>query len=268
MHKIFSVLKDMLLNIELYFTIIIAIGLGICNFIGYAPSDWVSSATLAALGVVTIDALRQRHNSKKIKDQLLLLNSQTASMSEKISLSHLISFTGLVGIKNQSREIDWDDMFENVSEIDLFFTYARTWRNANNNLLYKFARKNDSRLRVILPDPNNVVILSELSNRFSKSSEEFRNLINEAKEEYAKVQIFAKQCNGGSVEVWYTSVTPMYSLYRFDRTVLISLGSYKPIKGNVPHLIADRRGTLYQFVREEIDALLNGDSRQLSHRII
>jgi len=92
MHKIFSVLKDMLLNIELYFTIIIAIGLGICNFIGYAPSDWVSSATLAALGVVTIDALRQRHNSKKIKDQLLLLNSQTASMSEKISLSHLISF--------------------------------------------------------------------------------------------------------------------------------------------------------------------------------
>lgn len=68
--------------------------------------------------------------------------------------------------------------------------------------------------------------------------------------------------------MWYTSVTPMYSLYRFDRTVLISLGSYKPIKGNVPHLIADRRGTLYQFVREEIDALLNGDSRQLSHRII
>ena len=89
-------------------------------------------------------------------------------------------------ITMQPRNINWDELFEKVSEIDVFFTYARTWRNSNSNLLDQFIKRNGCRLRVVLPNPDNDVILQELSNRFAKSPEEFRNLIHEATRDYLK----------------------------------------------------------------------------------
>lgn len=271
--------KTILANLELYITILVAIGLSILSLVGYSPPSWVNSVTLAALGVLTYAALRSRHRSnstiteikersKKTIDEIKKISVQTSCVWEKIVLSDVIRNTGLIDIKSQSREINWDLLFNNVMEIDLFFTYARTWRNSVENLLYDFLKQDGARLRVILPDPYNKVVIKELSNRFSKTEKEFEDLIIDATKQYDSMSLFGKKNYGAKVEVWHTSVTPMYSIYRFDKTAIISLSSYKSYKGDVPHFLADRRGALYKFAYEELETLLNNNGRDLSSKII
>jgi len=52
-------------NLDLYLTIVVVFGLGILNIVGSPPQAWVTSATLAALGVLAISALRrERHTGE------------------------------------------------------------------------------------------------------------------------------------------------------------------------------------------------------------
>jgi hypothetical protein len=266
--KFANPIKTILVSLDLYVTIVAAIGLSIANLIGNWSATWINSVSLATLGVLAYNALRNRYRSNMTVGEIKKINDQTTRVCEKIALSEMIRTTGLFDIKSQSREVDWDSLFRNVKEIDLFFTYARTWRNTVENLLYSFLKIKGARLRVILPDPYNNVVLKELSNRFAKSEGEFRDLIIDATNHYYDMSCYAKVNNGATLELWHTSVTPMFSLYRFDKTVIISLGSYKSYKGDVPHFLADRRGALYKFAQDELDTLFNNNGRNLSSRIL
>ncbi len=134
-------------NIDLYLTIIIAIGLGILNLIGYGPA-WISSVILAALGVLTGSTLRERRDFDKTVEQLKSLQKSLNASNETLEkitivqsdganalkeltssfdqlqktiiISGSVIDTGLQEITFQSRKINWDALFEDVDEIDLF----------------------------------------------------------------------------------------------------------------------------------------------------
>lgn len=285
-------------NLDLLITVIIAFTICVLSFFGYANQTLATAITLAALGILTASSLRDKHSHEKsfsflddmkselkhlsniVNDGLQTTSSNRSSEFEllqklstasddiltKITISSSIADAGLTGITMQPRNINWDELFENVNEVDVFFTYARTWRNANNNLLDKLIRRKGCKLRVVLPDPENNVILQELSNRFSKSPEEFRNLINEATRDYLKMRDIGEKY-GAKVELWHASVTPMFTIYRFDKTVILALGSYKGTKGDVPHFICQPGGALYKYAIGEFETLMGDDERLIATQI-
>jgi hypothetical protein len=285
-------------NLDLYITVVVAFTIGILNLFGYTNQILATAITLAALGILTASSLRDKHSHEKSFSSLENVHSEIKQLSDtvnerlqattsnrsvelkllqklstnsedvlsKITISSSIDNAGLIDITMQPRNLNWDDLFDKVNEIDVFFTYARTWRNVNNNLLDQFIRRKGCRLRVVLPDPENNVILQELSNRFAKSPEEFRNLIHEATKDYLKMREIGGKY-GTTVEIWHASVTPMFTIYRFDKTVILALGSYKSAKGDVPHLICQPEGTLYKYATGEFETLIGEDGRLIATKI-
>jgi len=57
-------------NIDLYLIVAVVFILGIVNIIGSVPSSWITSATLAALGVIAISALRSDHQMEGLSEKL------------------------------------------------------------------------------------------------------------------------------------------------------------------------------------------------------
>ncbi|MEA4907861.1 MAG: hypothetical protein GYA17_08865 [Chloroflexi bacterium] len=281
-------------NIDLYVTVVVAFGIGIASSLGYANQSVATGITLAALGILTSSALRDKHayeeSTKKTQqtqdmlEKIIQLSEENSSkisiaqsterkitnsldsLIDKLLVSDSICQAGLDSITMQARNIDWDHLFEKVDQLDVFFTYARTWRSTNSNLLDQFIHRKDTRLRVVLPDPENEVILQELAHRFSKSPGEFQNLIAEASRDYTKMYETASQ-NGAVVELWYASVAPMFTLYRFDKLGILALGSYKDTKGDVPHFLVSEGGTLYKYILEEFNTLIATGERSISRRI-
>lgn len=93
-------------------------------------------------------------------------------------------------------------------------------------------------------------------------------MIHEAQREYEKLHDIGKKHGGAKVELWVVSATPMYSLYRFDKTAILALGSYEEIKGDVSHFIAVKDGSIYRFVVEEFKALIGQGGRTISRKIL
>ncbi len=282
-------------NLDLYITVVIAFSIGILSLLGRANQALSMSIMLAALGILTASSLRDKHSNEESLSLLEKvdadLNKLSSTVSErlqttrppeaklleklakssenilaKVNVSHSIDAAGLADITMQPRNIKWDELFEKATEIDVFFTYARTWRNLNSNLLDEFIRRNGSRLRVVLPNPENNIILQELSNRFAKSPEEFRNLINEATRDYLRMREIGEKC-GAKVEIWHASVTPAFTIYRFDKTVILALGSYRSAKGDVPHLICRYEGSLYRYAAAEFESLIGLEGRLIATQI-
>lgn len=77
LHKIWSDLRKGE-NIDLYLTVLVAFGLGILNIVGSAPSTWITSVILAALGVLAISALKSEYHTGE------LLRRLTASTGEQL----------------------------------------------------------------------------------------------------------------------------------------------------------------------------------------
>ena len=205
MTQIFSDLKKGE-NIDVYITVLVTIILAIVVLFAHINPVVVTSIILAALGILTTAALKNNNNYQLInkemqrirtaskdtntdvlktmteimKEQdygnyaLQSLQKTTEEISSKVVISKSILETNLNNITMQPIDIDWEDLFKKSNQIDLFFTYARTWRNINSVYLDQFVKTKGNQMRVVLPDPNNEIILHELSNRFSKSTDDLK----------------------------------------------------------------------------------------------
>jgi len=45
----------------------------------------------------------------------------------------------------------------------------------------------------------------------------------------------------------------MFSFYRFDNLVVLALYRHHKVRGGIPVFIAEKGGTIYDFVQEELD---------------
>ena len=102
-HKIWSDIRRGE-NIDLYLTVLVAFGLGILNIVGSAPPAWITSVTLAALGVLAISALRTEYHIGELLQKLPAPSEQLQNRSSLMPVRELaqtaseISFLGVSGI--------------------------------------------------------------------------------------------------------------------------------------------------------------------------
>lgn len=143
--------------------------------------------------------------------------------------------------------LPWDELFSESSRLDVFVTYAATWRNAQRSKLEKFVSHADAALEVILPDPDNKTIIGELAARFGMNPEDLAKRIKDATDDFISLARSAK----GSVKVYYCQRAPHFSFYRFNNRVVYASYRHQPGRGAILTLVGNRGGELYEWVRAE-----------------
>ena len=243
-------------------TILVAVFLlliGIILLVLSESAEWISKtgwikAVVSNLGgllvaTVSITLLWELFSKRAFVDELL----QHAGLAEDIRS------LGLIGLSvNPLRGPNFSKLIRTTSRLDIFVCYANTWRASYEEDLKILAKKNGAKIRLIVPNPDNSKVMSELAHRFNVADHNLmRDKINLAINEFKS--IFS---TGGisppDFSVWVHGETPLTSFYRFDNIAVVTLYKHAKGRGNVPTFVAERGGTLFTYVEAEVDAMLRG----------
>lgn len=180
----------------------------------------------------------------------------------KAKLAEEIRTAGIVSVTTDFlRGIDWQHMFKTVKNLDIFFSYGRTWRNTNRKELIEIAQCSDTKIRVVLPDPQNDELMKELGRRFRKSPEELKKLIWEAYDDFENIFKYS------DFSLWFLPESPMFSFYRFDHLVILAFFKHGTGENvSLPTFKVEQGGTIYKFVRREFDLFIQ-EPRGLAKKV-
>lgn len=146
---------------------------------------------------------------------------------------------------------DWETLFTNVTKLDIFFVYGRTWRNINHSRLSELAAQSGVRIRVYLPDPNDVETLRRLADRFTLGEQGLKDAIQESRDYFVRLADGAR----ADVRVYHRAGDHTFSCYRFDKTAVLTMHTHTRSRTNVPTFVCRDGGSLYEFVRAEFRAI-------------
>lgn len=184
--------------------------------------------------------------------QLVGKRAFTREILETATATTDLEAAGVTRIGMNYREIpDWATLFADVSKLDIFLAYGRTWRNMNLERLRETAKRPKSRIRVYLPDPADPMTVAHLANRFEMEESKLIDAINEARTVYETLALG----EGSVVEVYVRAGATMFSAYRFDNTAVVTLYSHQRKRLDVPTFVCRSGGFLYRFLRDELEAI-------------
>lgn len=189
---------------------------------------------------------------------LLELGAKRAFLDELLSRVRLAKEIEQTGITGCSRsfysDIEWDTLFRTVHELDIFLVHGRSWRKEHGERLVQ-AAKRGIRIRVVLPDPYDDVILSEIARRTNHSKQAIQERILLAKDEF-----YHLQTQGAKITVWFLPLVPLFSFYRFDQKMILALYSHRREQKlgriHIPTFLLEERGTLFQFIQTDFEAMV------------
>ncbi|MFD8969311.1 hypothetical protein ACFV0C_30755 [Streptomyces sp. NPDC059568] len=152
-----------------------------------------------------------------------------------------------------TKALDWSSTISNARELDVFSAWANTWRNQNLAALSALIAKSNSKVRVFLPDPTDRTCVKALASRFGYTENDARGKIAEAIDGY-------KQLDGptpsGRVEIWTTSVYRVFTSYRIDDRIAVTL--YHHAAGqrvSVPVFVCRKGGNLFEFFEHDLEVV-------------
>lgn len=209
------------------------------------------SSNLGALLIasVSIAILWELFSKRAFLDELLA----------KTGLAEEIKKIGLIGMAlSPVRGPDFPKLIKSAERLDIFVCYANTWRANFQDDLKTLARKKNCRIRLIVPNPENLDLMRELSKRFgSAGAEQMKEKIGGAIDEYKSLFLSA---NNSTLDfsVWVHDTSPLASFYRFEKVAVLTLYKHAPGRGATPTLIVERDGELYSFIENEVDAMIKG----------
>lgn len=184
----------------------------------------------------------------------------------KAQLAESVRAAGLSHVADSFRsDVDWPQLLRTATKLDIFFAYGRTWRNTHSELLEALLRRGDGRVRLVLPDPGNAAIMSELARRFEQPEADVVRAIGETKDAFSRMATEAAARD--RLEIWVVPLAPLFTFYRIDQKAVMATYRHKRGRGTVPALVMDSSGFLYEFVSQEFDALLSPPS-PLGRRIV
>lgn len=189
--------------------------------------------------------------------ELLAKRSLADEIIAKAGISKQVLASGLQSVThNFHREIDWPRLFRDAHQVDVFFAYGGTWRAAHYEELNALAQRKGARLRVVLPDPDEENIVSELARRFAEPRGEIEKRIRNSRGEFENL---AKDA-AAQIEVWYLARSPVFSYYRFDSTGIVALYHHKRIRATVPALTFAKEGSLFDYFSDEFESMISGEA--------
>lgn len=211
----------------------------------YAPSDiWIPSllgqigGLLVATGLITVawELFGKRAFAAEVISKTQLRSDIVNSGLERVTDRYL-------------QDVEWEQLFESSSQLDIVVAYASTWRNTHRLRLERLVKRKNGRLRVFLPDPNDVETMSVLSKRFKMSAAALQQKVNEAIDDFRELD------KHGDVEIYVRAGDAVFSCYQFDHRSVLTLYSHaQERRGSVPTFLVGN-GVLRDFVGSDIDAI-------------
>jgi hypothetical protein len=186
-------------------------------------------------------------------------------MLERAGIAKQLSTAGIKQVTDsfQSAELDWGSLFKNASSIDLFFSYAQTWRNQRIHDFEAMLKRQNSLVRVVLPSYEDDQTVEELARRYSYDKSKMHGILLEAVDYFKNLE----HQFPGKVKVWLLPAAPRFTYYRFDRTALIAPFGHRKNRAPVPTIVCAEDGTLFQFASNEFEAMVapkDGLAKELS----
>lgn len=244
-----------------YRTYIVSIVIGVVGVLLILLSDLVDWQ-----GRLSIQTLLRDFGSLLIASVAVALvwelSSKRAFYAEALSASRLVddvTETGLIGASAKWHgNIDWQRLFRSTNNLHILFIYARTWRNTHRVDLIEFATRANTKAVIVLPDPNNPILLSAIGQRITKDAQELKNSILEAQNDL--IEIFNRSGNAREkLEIWYLPYVPMYSYYCFGEKAIFTVYQHQKERLEVPTFVVESGGTLYEFFAQEFKCIIGGE---------
>jgi hypothetical protein len=189
------------------------------------------------------------------------LFSKRAFYAEALSASKLVDeivVTGLIGASAKWQgNIDWSKLFHVAQSVKIFFIYGRTWRNTYREQIDEFASRPNTNATLILPDPDDSIVMTSISQRTGTPTDELANRVRESTKDF--IEIFKKH-GEQKLSIWYVRFAPTYSYYCFDDTAIFTLYQHRLERVEVPTFVIEKGGTLYDFFRDEFESFTDGAS--------
>lgn len=175
------------------------------------------------------------------------------SLLDQVKISENIAKSGIDSVYVDFRDIDWKKEFADTSSFTAAFIYAYSWRSNNEGAIKAFAEKSSHRKRakIIVPDPENALIMSDLDRRFNFESGETKKRIEDCIKFYYDLNIAVYLFDG----------TMQSSYYLMDKVGIMSFFTHSKEKGTVPALRANKTGNMYKYIKNDLESMLKRSCR-------
>ncbi len=95
--------------------------------------------------------------------------------------------------------------------------------------------------------------MHNLADRFGTDMGDVVSRIEEASKYFAS--IFDDPDSQTEFELWYTKRCPVFSFYRIDHVAVLATYKHKQERGNIPTLVVEDGGRVFEFLRQEFNYL-------------
>jgi len=206
----------------------------------HALLEQVGSIIIAAMGLALIWDWRGR---RALAGEVFDMARTAASLRD----------SGLTGYSHNYLGEDWSEFFLGARNIDIFLVYGTTWRASHHHHLVEALMSKSTDIRVILGSTSmDKPYLQVLAESFSDTEEKLLGRVNEAIKDYQDIASGAK----GRLRIYTWEGDHMFSGYRFDHKVILTLYSHTRRRQSVP-TFSCVSGPLYNFVNDEIETIVN-----------
>lgn len=173
----------------------------------------------------------------------------TDEILAKANMSRDLADAGILLVADNFRDprIQWENLLKNSCTLDIWVAYASTWRNSNLDAIKRLLSRKDSRLRVVLPDPDNELLTKELAGRFEMAESEVREKILEA------IAGFENCRKYGTVELRLLNRSPLFTVYVFTSKAVLAFYNHRKGREPVPTFLCDEDGFLFGYLKAEFD---------------
>ena len=201
-------------------------------------------STKPAVGWIRADSVTDERAVGRLKQKVVKYEKQLRELRS----------AGLLKVTTSPySDIEWSSLFKEVKSIDLFFTYAKTWRKSHVLELRKFVEQEGHVLRVVLPDPEGGSTIDELARRSSCARDQLLERLYEATSHFLHLALLPGA--RAEVQVWFVPILPLFSLFRFDKKGVLSLHTHRRVRRAVITLLFGS-GNLLEYCSSEFEALL------------
>lgn len=160
--------------------------------------------------------------------------------------------TGLIGLTTDFyRGVPWSRLLRDAQQIDIFFTYGRSWRHTLTSDFDRLAHRGKYDMRVIMPDTSDPTSegLLETAKRAGQTVAQLTLNIQEA------VAFFHDTVGA---DIWFSQAAHLFASYRFDDTIVVTLyNNQRGQTSGIPTLICHRGGSFFEFFESDFTAMIS-----------
>lgn len=206
-------------------------------------------SSINAAFAIRVDVPHRRPDRELLEEILSVVRVRDRAPTEA-------SAAGIQRIVANFHTIEWDVLFDGATRVDLLFAYGAGWRAAHAHEIAAVLKRPGSRVRIVLPNPDDRTTVEELGRRFSLPPEDVAERVRMALHEFASLRAGADKT--AALILATIDRTPLHTYYRVDDTVVLTPYHHGFDRRAVPALVLDRYGLLGRFYDSDFDALAAG----------